>query len=147
MRRTTSKLGLTQLNGIPDKLIIFVRKTNGSLTCCDADNYLTIENIRNNFNNQAGLLSSMTPEQLYANSVLSGLANMSYEEFRGITMSVSGRADQLTQSANPYSGLGAKTLAGGRHNPRFNYVPTTGTTLVLNFAEVIQLIDEFYAPG
>ena len=63
-----------QLNGIPDKLIIFVRKTNGSLTCCDADNYLTIENIRINFNNQAGLLSSMTPEQLYANSVLSGLA-------------------------------------------------------------------------
>ncbi|MFM7984851.1 MAG: major capsid protein V20 domain-containing protein, partial [Candidatus Fonsibacter sp.] len=25
--------------------------------------------------------------------------------------------------------------------------PTTGTILVLNFAEVIQLTEEFYAPG
>ena len=89
----------------------------------------------------------MTPEQLYANSVLSGLANMSYEEFRGITMSVSGRGDQLTQSANPYSGLGSKTLGGGRNNHELKYVRTTGTILVLNFAEVIQLTDEFYAPG
>ncbi|MFM7988399.1 MAG: major capsid protein V20 domain-containing protein, partial [Candidatus Fonsibacter sp.] len=27
------------------------------------------------------------------------------------------------------------------------YVPTTGSILVLNFAEVIQLTEEFYAPG
>ncbi|MFM7989010.1 MAG: major capsid protein V20 domain-containing protein [Candidatus Fonsibacter sp.] len=38
-----------------------------------------------NFNNQAGLLSSMTPEQLYKNSVQSGLANMSWDEFFGLS--------------------------------------------------------------
>ena len=61
-----------QLNGIPDKLIIFVRRTPGSLNCCDTDSYLTINGVRINFNNQAGLLSSMSPEQLYTNSILSG---------------------------------------------------------------------------
>jgi hypothetical protein len=80
-----------QLSGIPDKLIIFVRRSLGNLTCCDSDSYLTINNIRINFNNQAGLLSSMSQHQLYMNSVLSGLNNMSFDEFKGTTISVAGR--------------------------------------------------------
>ncbi|MFM7988861.1 MAG: major capsid protein V20 domain-containing protein, partial [Candidatus Fonsibacter sp.] len=32
-------------------------------------------------------------------------------------------------------------------NPCIKYIPTTGTILVLNFAEVIQLTEELYAPG
>ena len=44
-----------------------------------------------------------------------------------------------------YSGVGA-SLYGG-NNPGIQYVPTTGTILLLNFAEVIQLTDEYYAPG
>ncbi|MFM7978420.1 MAG: major capsid protein V20 domain-containing protein, partial [Candidatus Fonsibacter sp.] len=43
-----------------------------------------------NFSNQAGLLSSMTPEQLYRNSVQSGLANMSWDEFSGSVISCCG---------------------------------------------------------
>ncbi|MFM7987257.1 MAG: major capsid protein V20 domain-containing protein, partial [Candidatus Fonsibacter sp.] len=69
-----------QLTCIPDKIVVCVRKTIGSLTCCDTDSYATIKHISINFNNQAGLLSSMTPEQLYRNSVQSGLANMSWDE-------------------------------------------------------------------
>ena len=34
-----------------------------------------------------------------------------------------------------------------RSNPGIQYVPTTGTLLVLNFGEIIQLTEEFYAPG
>ncbi|MFM7984648.1 MAG: major capsid protein V20 domain-containing protein, partial [Candidatus Fonsibacter sp.] len=45
-----------------------------------------------------------------------------------------------------YSGVGSN-LAGARTNPVVQYVPTTGTILVLNFAEVIQLTEEYYAPG
>ncbi|MFM7984194.1 MAG: major capsid protein V20 domain-containing protein [Candidatus Fonsibacter sp.] len=52
----------------------------GTLTCDDTDNYLTRKNISSNFNNQVGLLSSMTPKQLYRNSVQSGLANISWDE-------------------------------------------------------------------
>ena len=81
-----------QLNGIPDKLVIFVRKTQQNLTCNEPDRYPTLESCRINFNNQAGL-SSMSPEQLYTNSVLSGLQNMSFDEFRGATISVSGRGN------------------------------------------------------
>ncbi|MFM7986107.1 MAG: major capsid protein V20 domain-containing protein, partial [Candidatus Fonsibacter sp.] len=62
----------SQLTCIPDKIVVCVRKSIGGLTCSDTDNYLTIKNISVNFNNQAGLLSSMTPEQLYMNSVQSG---------------------------------------------------------------------------
>ncbi|MFM7988404.1 MAG: major capsid protein V20 domain-containing protein, partial [Candidatus Fonsibacter sp.] len=47
---------------------------------------------------------------------------------------------------SPYSGVGSN-MAGGRANPSVQYVPTTGTILVLNFGEVIQLTQEYYAPG
>ena len=56
-----------QLSGIPDKLIVFARRTITNMENIDADSYATISNISINFNNQAGLLSSMTPQQLYRN--------------------------------------------------------------------------------
>ncbi|MFM7985710.1 MAG: major capsid protein V20 domain-containing protein, partial [Candidatus Fonsibacter sp.] len=62
-----------KLTCIPDKIVVCVRKNIGGLMCSDTDSYATIKNISINFNNQAGLLSSMTPEQLYRNSVKSGL--------------------------------------------------------------------------
>ncbi|MFM7987356.1 MAG: major capsid protein V20 domain-containing protein, partial [Candidatus Fonsibacter sp.] len=45
------------------------------------DNYAHIKKMTVNFNNQAGLLSSMSPDQLWKNSVQSGLSNMSWHEF------------------------------------------------------------------
>ena len=45
-----------QLNGIPDKLIICVRKAIATLQCHQTDSYATIKGISINFNNQ-GLLS------------------------------------------------------------------------------------------
>ena len=135
-----------QLNGIPDKLVIFVRdRTN--LNCSDPDRYLTIENCRINFNNQAGLLSSMTHEQLYTNSVLSGLRNMTFDEFTGLTLSVSGRGNGESAPLQPLTGLGSGMTPGGNGIPGVKLVSTTGSILVLNFAEVIQLTDEYYAPG
>ena len=126
-----------------------MRKTVGNLTCEDTDSYATIKNISINFNNQAGLLSSMTPEQLYRNSVQSGLVNMSWDEFCGSVISCSGARDGgfRPHPEGPYQGVGACVVFGGLDNPGVQYVPTTGTILVLNFAEVIQLTEEFYAPG
>ena len=138
-----------QLSGIPDKLIVFVRKTVANLQSIDADSYATISNISINFNNQAGLLSSMTPQQLYRNSVQSGLVGLSWDQFSGSVVSVAGYLDAVNGRSSTlrsmYSGLGAN-LAGG-NNPGFQMIPTTGTILVLNFAEVIQLTEEYYAPG
>ncbi len=59
------------------------------MTTGDADAFLTISNININFINNAGLLSSMTQEQLYKASVASGLKNMSGHEFSGLTVSTS----------------------------------------------------------
>ena len=138
-----------QLSGIPDKLIIFARRTITNMQNIDADSYATISNISINFNNQAGLLSSMTPQQLYRNSVQSGLVGLSWDQFSGSVVSVAGYLDAANGRSSTlrsaYAGLGAN-LAGG-NNPGFQLVPTTGTILVLNFAEVIQLTEEYYAPG
>ncbi|MFM7989011.1 MAG: major capsid protein V20 domain-containing protein, partial [Candidatus Fonsibacter sp.] len=43
--------------------------------------------------------------------------------------------------------MGANNHAHAGANPGVQYVHTTGTILVLNFAEVIQLTEELYAPG
>jgi hypothetical protein len=143
-----------QLNGIPDKLIIFVRKPIATLRCSDTDSYATIKNISMNFNNQEGLLSSMSPEQLFRNSVQSGLANMSWDEFNGSVISSHGLASNNAQVRSPFSGVGVYNIvddpvATGVNpaTPGIQYSPTTGTILVLNFAECIQLTEEYYAPG
>ena len=86
----------------------------------------------------------MGPEQLYTNSVLSGLSNMSYEQFRGVTMSVAGKAG-VSASLQPFTGVGARARTGTVNTPGFKYIPTTGSILVLNFGSVLQLTDEFYA--
>ena len=49
----------------------------------------------------------------------------------------------------PYTGLWGKLGRAliGETNPSIQTVPTTGSILVLNFAEVVQLTAELYAPG
>ena len=145
-----------QLNGIPDKLLIFVRKNLQNLTPSESDKYLTITSIRINFNNQAGLLASQSQQQLYRNSKLSGL-NLSWEQFSGYTMSVSGTNLGYSEPSSAYRYGGAcftsqYNLDGQAPNaptfdPGFKVISTTGSILALNFAEVIQLTDEYYAPA
>ena len=62
-----------QLNMIPDKLILFIRRTHAMQDTSYTDSFLSITGININFNNNAGLLSSMTQAQLYKASVASGL--------------------------------------------------------------------------
>ena len=123
-----------QLTCIPDKLIVCVRKNIGGLSCNDTDSYATIKGISINFNNQAGLLSSMTPEQLYRSSLQSGLANMSWDEFSGLAVSCCGSRSATTTNADmrsPFRGVGSNYSGfGGAANPGFKNVPTTGTILV-----------------
>ena len=61
-----------QLSCIPDKLIVRARKIQSSLDCPEPGTYLVMKNLRINFNNQAGILSTYTPEQSYDASVQSG---------------------------------------------------------------------------
>ncbi len=128
-----------QLSGILNKLIIFVRKPVADLKRRDTDGYAIITNISINFNNPTGLLSSMSQEQLFRNSPQCGLASMSWDEFCGSTVSASNGDGTIfnAQVRSAYSGVGART-----GTPGFQMSPTTGTILVLSFAEVIQLTEE-----
>ena len=68
-----------QLSSVPEKLIVFIRKPVATQKCTDADFYATITGITITWNNQSGLLASMTPEQLYRNSIQSGLTGLTWD--------------------------------------------------------------------
>jgi hypothetical protein len=83
---------------------------------------------------------------------------MSWDEFCGSTVSCGGHPGVVGSTTNPpmnaqlkqpYAGVGAfiDLVDNTTNHTGFQYSPTTGTILVLNFAECIQLTEEYYAPG
>lgn len=54
-----------QLNSIPQSIYVFLRRSNDTRTLYTADTYAIIDSLRVNFNNQAGLLSSATPQDKF----------------------------------------------------------------------------------
>lgn len=112
----------TQLNQIPDKLLIFVRKSKASQLIADTDSALAITGCSFNFNNQSGILASATQDQLYRFSVEAG-SNQSWEEFRG-----------FANVANAATG-GGKQIA------------TSGSYLFLDMGRHLQITEDYYAPG
>ena len=145
-----------QLQSIPERLIVFVRRIKDStLTCCDSDSYLSIQNIRVNFNNQSGLLSTFNQQQLYDSTTgTGGIRNLTWEEFSGVTLSasggVSGRLPSLGQyTAGPYnqlSGVGAGTCIS-QAATGCRLVPTTGSIVALRFGTDIQIPEMYYCPS
>lgn len=111
-----------QLNQVPDKLIIFVRSPLSTQTVKTADYFLPITGIKLNWNNQSGLLSNATAYDLYRYSRKAG-SNQSWQEFSGYAW-----------KASPAGGSGAA-------------VNTSGSMLMLNMAEDVQLTEDWYAPG
>ena len=114
----------------------------------DAESYLVIKNIRVNFNNSSGLLSTFTDKQLYDASLSSGLKDLTWEQFSGSTIGPAVSTADNANAAyngwqrNAYSGTGATSDTLG-----FKQIPTTGTVLVLDMGRTIQLPQEFDAPG
>lgn len=123
LQGTTLSSTNIQLNQLPDKLIIFVRKALSMQNPNDADYFLPIRGIAINFNNHSGILSTATPQDLYRYSVESG-SNQSWEEFSGIANIVN--ADP-TQGSLP--------------------IPTTGSLLCLDFGKHINIVEDYYASG
>jgi len=96
-----------QLNQIPDLILICARVPMSSQNWGDASAFLTINNLRLNFNNSSGLLASATQQDLYEMAVRNGSAQ-SWYEFSG-----------LSQNNDQTTGL-------------IKYLPTTGSVLVIN---------------
>ena len=58
----------------------------------------------------------------------------------------------VSEARQWYNGVGARSITDANGNvtdgnPGFKLIPTTGSILVLNFADVLQLTEEYYAPG
>lgn len=122
---TSNTYNLTQ---VPDKICIFLRKKQSTQRPTDTDWSPVIQNISLNWNNNAGLLSSATLQDLYTYSVKAG-SNQSFQEFCGQAYAYGSRLSTVTQT---------------------NFVElksTVGSYLMLDFADVIQLTEDFYAPG
>jgi hypothetical protein len=104
---------------LPDVFIISVRKPLGSCTISDPNFFLKIQSISVNLNNQSGLLSSATPEQLFRLSQKNG-STQNWFEFCGVSV---GNA-----SEGQVSGIGTQ-------------IGTTGSLLILDPAYDLSLPD------
>jgi hypothetical protein len=118
-----------QLNQIPDKLIIYVRKNISLQSWGDADVCFPIDNVVVNFNNNSGILASAKQVDLWQMSRNNGLQE-NWHEFKGLA--VGGAAYEL-----PDSGASAACKV----------FSTVGSYLVLEFGKDIQLTEDFYAAG
>ena len=119
---TTLSTSSLQLNQIPDKLIIQVRNPLGSTAWGQPDSFLCIAGISINFNNQSGILSSATQQDLFRYSVENG-SNQSYGEWIG-----------AANVPDNVSGCGRR-------------IATSGSLLILEFGKDIQLTESYYASG
>ena len=110
-----------QLNSIPDKIYLVVRKRMTTQSYNDTDSFLAIQGISINFNNSSGLGSSFTQQDLFKITAKNGV-NQSWQEFSG--------------KAN-----------GAMSNESLTQIPTTGSVLCLAFGTDIQLNDDYLAQG
>lgn len=110
-----------QLNQIPDKVILMVRKKMASQTWNDSDSFLPVTGVSINFNNQSGILSAASVYDLYRYSVENG-SNQNWYEYNGYANAVSSDGN-------------------GRN------ISTSGSLLVLAFGKDIQLVNDYEAPG
>ena len=130
-----------QLNQIPDKLLVYIRKQGQTFS--DSDSYLPITGISIDFNNNSGLLSAARAEDLYKMSKDNG-SNQNWSEWSGLRGSRARLAsDGSYRPMTTSSLIGATTPSAGV----FSSFPSCGGCLVLEFGKDIQLIEDFFAPG
>jgi hypothetical protein len=85
-----------QLNQIPDKFILAVRKKMTDQSITDSDSFFPIEKVTVSLNNQSGLLSSATAQHLWRMSQEAG-STQTWSEFSG-EVGIGGSAVKTTGS-------------------------------------------------
>ena len=124
LNKDSQILNTLQLNQIPDKLIIYVRRTPTNVST-QPDVALPLGSISINFNNNSGILASASPYQLWEMS----------------------RNNGLTSTWTDYKGVGASVVPSADPNAQYSIIGTVGSYLVLEFGKDIQLTEDFYAAG
>jgi hypothetical protein len=110
-----------QMNGVPDKIWVVIRKPIANSNCSNSDSFFPITNVSITFNNLAGILSSATTEDLFKIGTES--TNQSWQEFQG------------------YANVNDNLTGAGRK------VPLSGGFLCLGMGRDVNLPDEFLAPN
>jgi len=131
MSEFTVETNSLQLNQIPDKLIIFVRKTASKQSWGDADVAYPIDAISVNFNNNSGILASAKQVDLWQFSRNNGCTG-TWNDWKGtgVVPNFVANTDFCPKLSN-----GVKSA------------PLSGSYLVLEFGKDIQLTEDFYAAG
>lgn len=113
---TTSSSNI-QLNSIPRRMVIFARRRNQDRTFNTTDTFAYLSNLSINWNNQAGLLSSATPQDLYRMASMRGIS-YSWTEWRQYVGSI------LIIEFGTDIGLGATEAPGMMGQYQFQFTVT-----------------------
>ncbi len=84
-----------QLQSIPHRIYLFARRQDADRTVSTTDTYLALESLNVNWNNESGLLSSASQQDLYKIAVRNGLSDMSFPQWAGIENRMIGTSNQL----------------------------------------------------
>jgi hypothetical protein len=145
---TTITSNTIQLNQIPDKLILMVRKPMGLQQPFDSDCFWTLDGdnaVSIQFNNNAGLLASASARQIWEMSVEAG-NTQSWNEFSGVA-TVAYLDSAFTYPAVYPPGV-VQDVDGLAIPANTNYqLGTAGSLIILDFGKHIQLVEDYYAPG
>jgi hypothetical protein len=76
-----------QLHSIPNRIYVFARRNNATRSYLTSDTYAVLRSITVNWNNNSGLLSSASQQDLYRLSVDNG-CNLGYPQWNGYVGSV-----------------------------------------------------------
>lgn len=120
--RATYDINSLQLNYIPERIMVYVRKLSNTKTALDTMSQLVIESCRVTFNNSSGILSNAQQQDLYKTSIDNGLKGLNWYEWTG--------------SANAYNALGTPATTYG----------LCGSLLILDPARDFEL-DPYLAPN
>jgi len=125
----TIRSNTVTLSQIPDLIVVRVTPSQYTGFLTDADWCLPIQSVSVTLDNQSGLLSTMTQEQLYRMSYNNGL-KMPYNQWRGYAVS----GASISNAVNPsYANAGLASQALG------TYTMMSGGELVLAPGRDIQL--------
>jgi hypothetical protein len=125
-----------QLNQIPDKLLLYVRKVGSNQSWGDADMAFPITKLTINFNNNSGILASAQTVDLWQMSRNNG-NHATWNDWKGFAVvekSTFTAPAVLPQFPPSYDAI-------------MKVAPTFGSYLVLEFGKDIQLTEDFYAAG
>jgi hypothetical protein len=143
-----------QLNQIPDKLLLYVRKVGSSQSWGDADVAYPITGVKINFNNNSGILASAQTVDLWQMSRNNGVRS-TWNDWKGGAVVEQSSYTPAVASGTVATTPPVTTPAVPAEYPAFpasvasvmTVAPTFGSYLALEFGKDIQLTEDFYAAG